>query len=116
MIDVVINLRVSEDVIIKRLSARRVCPMCNPIYHLINMSPKVNGICDICGAALIQREDDKPDVIKRRLRVYEEESSSILEYYRGKELVVDVDGNGAVDEVSARMKKAVEGLKALKRP
>ncbi len=109
-IDAVVNLRVSEEVMIKRLSARRVCPKCNAIYHLINMPPKVDEICDVCGTAIIQREDDKPEVIKMRLKVYEEESSSLLKYYRERGLAVDVNADGTVEEVAMGIKKAIEEL------
>ncbi len=90
-VDKVINLVVPEEVIIARLSARRVCKNCGAIYNLRTLPPKKDGICDKCGGELYQREDDKPEVIKERLRVYEEQSKPLLEFYRGKIPIVEVE-------------------------
>ncbi|MGB2601895.1 MAG: adenylate kinase [Candidatus Omnitrophota bacterium] len=92
-LDMVLYVRVSDDVVIKRLSGRRLCPQCEKIYHMTNMPPKVEGICDKCGAELIQREDDKPETVKNRLEVYKNSTKDLIDYYRDKSLLVEVDGD-----------------------
>ena len=83
-IDAVIRLIVPERVIIKRLSSRRICKRCGAVYNIRYLRPKTEGVCNLCGGALYQREDDKPDVIKERLRVYEAQTQPLISYYHGK--------------------------------
>ncbi len=83
-IDMVVELYSSDDEIIARLSNRRVCPKCGRIYHLINMPPKVDEICDDDGTKLIQRKDDKPETVRRRLKVYHKQTAPIIEYFKAK--------------------------------
>lgn len=89
-IDLVINLDVSEEIIVNRLSNRRVCRECGKIYNLKSMPPEEEGVCDKCGGELYQREDDRPKVIRRRLNTYEERSQPIIDYYREKNTVKDI--------------------------
>lgn len=89
-IDLVINLDVAEKVIIDRLSNRRICRDCGEIYNLKSMPSEKEGVCDKCGGELYQRSDDKPEVIRKRLDTYEEDIRPIIEYYREKDLVVDI--------------------------
>ena len=98
-IDVVLNINVDEENIIRRLSYRRICRSCGAVYHLINNPPKREGVCDKCGGQLYQRVDDREDVIRNRLKVYYERTRPLIEYYRGRGLLVDVDGNGGIEEV-----------------
>ena len=93
-LDLVLNVMASEGTIIFRLSGRRVCKQCGKIYHLVNMPPRSEGICDICGGELIQREDDRPETIKRRLEVYREQSEELVNYYRDKGILKNIDANG----------------------
>lgn len=93
LLDMVLYVKVSDDVVIKRLSGRRLCPKCEKIYHVTNMPPKVEGICDICGTELIQREDDKPETVKNRLEVYKNSTKDLIDYYKDKGLLVEVDGD-----------------------
>lgn len=83
-IDVIIQLTVPEWIIIERLSARRICKNCGEVYNLRYLKPKVDMICDKCGGPLYQRPDDTPEVIKKRIQVYEQQTQPILEYYREK--------------------------------
>jgi adenylate kinase len=83
-IDVIIQLIVPEWIIIERLSARRICRNCGEVYNLRYLKPKVDMICDKCGGNLYQRPDDTPEVIKKRIQVYEQQTQPILEYYREK--------------------------------
>ncbi|MEM1548146.1 MAG: adenylate kinase [Thermoproteota archaeon] len=88
-IDVVINLNVPDEVIVRRLSSRLVCRNCGAIYNKVTLPPRVNGVCDKCGGELYQREDDKPEIIRERIRIYKEEVAPLLEYYRMKGIVLD---------------------------
>ncbi|MBO3841335.1 MAG: adenylate kinase [Candidatus Brockarchaeota archaeon] len=81
-IDFVINLNVPDEVIVRRLSSRLVCRKCGAIYNKITLPPKVDGVCDKCGGGLYQRDDDKPEVIRERIRVYKNEAAPLLEHYR----------------------------------
>ena len=89
-IDAVIQIVVSESIIIDRLSNRRICPNCGAIYNLKNLKPKVDEICDKCGSHLIQREDDKPEIIKVRLQKYRRQTRPIMRYFRGKVPIIKV--------------------------
>jgi adenylate kinase len=92
-IDVVVNLNVPDEIIITRLSNRVTCRKCGAIYNLLTLKPKKEGICDICGGELYQRYDDKPKVIKERLNVYREKTEPLIEYYKKKSLLRDVQCN-----------------------
>ena len=89
-IDVVVNLNVPDNVIVKRLSARLQCKNCGAIYNEITMKPKVAGKCDKCGGELFKRVDDQPEVIRERLKVYQEASEAVVGYYRSKNLLKDI--------------------------
>jgi len=90
---VVLYLKTTDDVAIQRLSGRRICPECGKNYHVVNMPPKVEGICDTCGVDLIQREDDKPETVKNRLAVYDNSTKDLVSYYEEKGLLREVDGD-----------------------
>jgi adenylate kinase len=92
-IDLVINVNVPDDIIIKRLSNRTVCRRCGTIYNKLTLKPKINNICDECGGELYQREDDKPEVIQERLNVYRKKTEPLIEYYRKKDLLKNVHCN-----------------------
>jgi adenylate kinase len=83
-IDVVLLQMVPEWIIIERLSSRRICRNCGAVYNIRFLKPKVDGVCDKCGGPLFQRSDDKPAVIKRRIQVYQEQTSPILQHYKEK--------------------------------
>ncbi len=101
-IDLVLNFVAPDEVIIERLSGRRICRNCGAIYHIKFRPPRVPGKCDVCGGELYQREDDKPEVIRHRLEVYREQMRPIIEYYREKGILVDVDATGPVEDVVRR--------------
>ena len=99
LIERVLNLRLSEEETVRRLSARRVCAECGRNYNLDSNPPRVPGVCDACGGRLIQRDDDTPEVIRRRYRVYEAQTAPLREFYRRRGLLVEVEGGGAIEEV-----------------
>ncbi len=103
----VVNLQADDEVIIQRLSKRRVCSKCSAIYHLDYIRPKREGICDKCSGKLYQREDDKPEAIKERLRVYREKTEPLIKYYMKKGILADVDGSGTPEEEFELVLKAV---------
>jgi adenylate kinase len=106
----IIEIKVPLEVLINRLTGRRVCPNCGATYHLDHDPPKQPGICDRCGSALIQRADDHPEPIKRRLELYFEQTAPLLDYYRNRGLLIEIDGNRSMDEVTADIIGAVERI------
>lgn len=107
-LNAVINFNVPEEVLIRRLAGRRVCPECGASYHVDTHPPKVAGVCDRCGTALIQRDDDKESVVRGRLEVYRSSTAPLIDYYRERGLLVDVDGTKPVDEVTEDIRKAID--------
>jgi len=102
-LDLVINLQCSDKTVVSRLSGRRVCKSCGAIYHVENMPPKQDGICDKCGGELYQRDDDKADTILNRLEVYRNSTEALIDYYRQKDLLKDVDANAQREETLKAM-------------
>jgi adenylate kinase len=102
-LDKVISLEVSERKIIERLSQRRVCSACGYVYNLSAQPPSQAGVCDECGGRLVQRDDDRAEIVVERLRVYGERTDPLRGYYRERSLLVSIDGSGTVDEVYARI-------------
>lgn len=111
-LDAVLNVEAPDEVIIERLSGRRTCKNCGRVYHVIYMPPKREGVCDVCGGELYQRDDDKPEAIARRLRVYKEQTAPLIEYYEGKGKLHRIDGSRDVDAVFRQITELLEGEKA----
>ncbi len=112
-IDVVLNLQVNEDIIAERMGGRRSCPKCGGVYHLTNLKPKVDGICDDDGEALIQRPDDNLEVVKKRLETYHEQTEPVVGYYESSGAMVhDIDANGGADVVDVVICDILEKIKA----
>lgn len=101
-IDKVISIDVPDEAIISRMSGRRVCEKCGGTYHLQNKAPQVEGICDKCDSTLIQRVDDKVEIVRKRLRVYYEQTQPLVNYYRIQGKLTSVNGVGSVQETVAR--------------
>jgi adenylate kinase len=106
-IDLVINIEVSRDVVLRRLASRRVCMDCGANYSS-DEPPKQNWTCDFCGGEVIQRADDTEEAIRRRLDLYEKETAPLISYYLQRNAIVEVDGIGSADEVTARLIRAVD--------
>jgi adenylate kinase len=96
--EVVFLIETREDVVIRRLATRRVCPSCGAIYNVITRKPTREGVCDVCGASLVQRTDDRPDVIQERMRTYHAKTEPLIAHYQEKGVLHRVEGNGTVEE------------------
>lgn len=107
-LDAVINFVIGKEEVIKRLSGRRMCPSTGRLYHVIFNPPKVEGKDDETGEDLIQRDDDKPQAISHRLEVYVDQTQPLIDYYRGKGLLKDIDASKAPSEVFDNMKEALK--------
>jgi adenylate kinase len=102
-LDQVVYFSLSKDEIVRRISGRRSCPDCKAVYHLESVPPKLEGICDTCGSSLIQRNDDKPETIESRLAVYQEQTAPLIEYYKVRNILGELDGAGLVPAVQDRL-------------
>jgi adenylate kinase len=109
-LEAVIFLQVPEEELLRRLGGRRVCPQCHAIYQLETMPPKVEGVCDRCGAALVQRQDEQVEVVRNRLRVYADQTEPLLAYYRGQGLLHEIDGTIGVENVMGEIARLVGRL------
>ncbi len=105
---VVIQLQVDYDKILKRIAGRRSCPSCGRIYNVYLQPPKVEGICDVEGATLVCRPDDREDVVKERLKAYERQTLPLVDYYSSRGRLVTVDGDQPVEEVMRQAFSAIE--------
>ena len=104
-IDKVFYFTASEDVIIKRLAGRRICKSCGAHYHEVFKPPVKDKVCDECGAELQQRNDDKPETVSTRLKVYREQTEELIDYYRVSGGLVEIDCNGNVSEIEKNILK-----------
>ena len=105
-LDRVVYFNVSRDELLRRLTGRRVCRACGRTYHLVSAPPKVADKCDACGGELYQRVDDSEATVATRLDVYQKQTSPLLEYYRGRNLLAEVAGEGPVAGVAEAIRKA----------
>ena len=97
--DYAIDVDVPDENIVNRMSGRRACLNCGATYHLISIPPKVEGICDRCGSEIVLREDDKPETVQKRLKVYHEQTQPLIDYYKNQGILKSVDGTQPMDEV-----------------
>ena len=105
--DDVISIEISDEVIMERMSGRRVCEHCGASYHLVAVPPKQEGICDKCGGKLIQRHDDEPETVKHRLEVYHQETEPLKEFYAKRGLLKSVENQPTVAETSEAILRAL---------
>ena len=106
-VDYAVNVEVPDENIIRRMGGRRACLACGATYHVENIPPKKEGICDVCGAELVLRDDDKPETVKKRLDVYHEQTQPLIDYYTNAGVLVEVDGTLAMDDVFAAICKVL---------
>lgn len=103
VVNKVVYIKVAEQELLKRLTGRWICRKCQTPYHAVNSPPKVEGICDRCGGELYQRADDNEETIKERLQVYFNETAALIDYYSGEGKLLEINGEGKVEEVSERI-------------
>ena len=106
-LDACLNIDVDQKVLTDRIVGRRVCPKCGASFHIENLKPKVEGICDYCGAQLIQRKDDTLETVTPRLEVYNTSTAPLLDYYKKQGILKCVDGEGEVEQIFANILKAL---------
>ncbi len=104
----VVFVSVPDEEIVRRLTARRICPNCGAVYNMVYSPPKRDELCDVCGTPLVQRSDDREDVIRNRLRVYAENTATLIDYYRGKGIFYEVNGLGRVEDVLSRIEEVLK--------
>lgn len=107
-LDVVLYLDVAEEELVDRLTGRRVCPDCGANFHVEFNRPEEEGVCDECGSALVQREDDTEETVRERIRVYKESTEPVIEFYDDEGDLARIDGEETPDEVWAEVKATVE--------
>ncbi|MEA2036704.1 MAG: adenylate kinase [Nanoarchaeota archaeon] len=98
-IDKTLNFKADEKTIIERISGRRTCKKCSAIYHVKNIPPKEDGVCDKCSGELFQRDDDKPEAVKKRLEVYQEQTAPLIEFYQKKGILSDIETEKPIPEI-----------------
>ncbi|MFD8300413.1 adenylate kinase [Streptomyces bauhiniae] len=108
-LDAVLDLEVPEEEVVKRIAGRRICRNdSSHVFHVTYSAPKKEGVCDVCGGELYQRDDDSEDTVRKRLEVYHTQTEPIIDYYKAQGLVVTISSLGPVDEIT---KRALEALK-----
>lgn len=112
-IDAVVDIQVPDAVITDRLSGRKACLACGATYHMEFQPPKVDGICDRCGADLVVRKDDQPETIQERLKVYHDQTQPLVDFYRTRGVLKEVDGTKPVEEVTESTLAVLTSLSAL---
>jgi adenylate kinase len=110
-IDIVINLTVTDGVVVDRITGRRSCPKCGAVYHVKNMPPKKPDVCDHDGTKLVQRPDDTADVVKNRLATYYQQTKPVVDYYKAKRTVNDLNADGDADVVAKQLFKLLDAQK-----
>jgi adenylate kinase len=109
-IDAVLNLEIDDEIVMSRLTGRRSCPKCGAVYHIENMKPKNDSLCDNDGTELVQRSDDTPEVVANRLKTYHQQTEPLVSYYKSNNTVYDFDASRNVDEVKASMFEKLDTL------
>ncbi len=111
-LDIVINMFLQDDVLIKRISGRFVCASCSAVYNKYFVKPIISGICDYCHSNdFITRADDSEEIIKKRLDIFHHENDAIMNYYRNRGVLVDIDCQGGVNEISQKISTVIDCLK-----
>ena len=109
-IDLVVNLQVSDNVVVERITGRRSCPKCGAVYHVKNMPPKVDEVCDVDGAKLVQRPDDTEEVVRNRLETYCRQTEPVVDYYKTRRTVHDIDADEDADSVAEVIFRKLDAL------
>jgi adenylate kinase len=109
-IGLVLNLNIDDHVVLQRMTGRRSCPKCGVVYHIENLKPRVEGICDNDGTELVQRPDDSPEVVANRLRTYHLQTEPVVDYYRENNTVYEIDAGKDADEATALVFEKLDAL------
>lgn len=107
-LDFALDIDVADDFIVKRMGGRRACLTCGATYHIVNIPPKAEGICDTCGGELVLRDDDKPETVEKRLSVYHEQTQPLIDYYKNSGILVTLDGTQDMNEVFTNICSVLE--------
>lgn len=107
-VDIVFYIFVSEESIIKRLTGRRICPKCGKIYNIYFDKPKKDEICDLDGEKLIQREDDKVEIVKKRINEFKENTEPLIDYYKNKNILINIDGEKKIFDIFNDIKRIID--------
>ncbi|WP_010478749.1 adenylate kinase [Thermococcus zilligii] len=111
-LDLALEVFTDEETSVERISGRRICPNCGAVYHVKYNPPRVPEVCDLCGSKLIQRPDDREEVVRKRYQIYAKNMEPIIKFYRGKGIYVRVDGGGPIEEVWKRIKPLLDYIRA----
>jgi len=111
-LDRAIFFDVSEPELLRRLTGRRSCPVCQATYHVVAAPPRREGVCDRCGSVLVQREDDREATVRTRLRVYNEQTAPLLDYYRSRGRLARVAGEGSIESIRGEIRRAAGAASA----
>ncbi|MCR4712628.1 MAG: adenylate kinase [Clostridia bacterium] len=106
-LDKAINIEVADEELISRLTGRRVCKACGASFHIVNVPPKQEGICDVCGAELVQRADDTEETVRNRIEVYKQQTMPLVDYYTAAGKIATVDGCGSLEDVFGQIAEAL---------
>jgi len=109
-INAVLSLKIDDQVVAKRMTGRRSCPQCGAVYHIENLKPQVDGVCDHDGAKLIQRPDDSPEVVANRLKTYHRQTEPLVDYYKHNSTFLDIDADEVPDQVTALIFEKLDAL------
>ncbi len=107
LVDLVVEIVVDEDIIVERLSGRRECKKCGATYHIKSNPPQKDGICNLCGENLIKREDDVPEIIRNRIKVYNEQTEPLKGFYKSRSKLVSIEGCDKVADTANAVKEAI---------
>jgi len=110
-LDIVVYISVPAEVVVERLSGRRVCRNCGATYHVDYMPPAVDDVCDKCGGEVYQRPDDNPDTVRNRLQVYQQQTADLIDYYGKAGVLAEVPGDKRVDEVTSEVASRLESVR-----
>jgi len=108
-LDFALALIVPDELLVERLTGRRTCKNCGMMYHIKYKPPKVEGKCDVCGGELYQRPDDNEETVRNRLKVYHEQTAPLIEYYKTKGILREIDGSKSIEEITQQIISILEG-------
>lgn len=107
-LDIVPLISLDDEEVMRRITGRRVCRSCGEVYHVDYKPPQVEGVCDVCGGELYQRDDDKPETVRNRLYVYYKQTAPLVGYYYAKGLLVEIDGDQSIEAVGEDLESALQ--------